>query len=137
MSDIMAIIEDAEYGVDTYKNPDLRGFREVINPICIALGLGSPGEDKITSIYQRYGFLHISTEYEVRCCVQTGNFDIPLDIIRSENPVVAAGLCIRTENVITAKNSLVKATKAVDHAAKEVATAMDELNEFKEKNGIV
>lgn len=136
MTDILTLIEEAEYAVDTYENPDLTEFRDAINPICIALGLGSSGYDKITNIHQRSGFLHISTEYEVRCCRQTGKFEIPMDIIRAENPVLEAGLLLRKQAVENAKKKMDDAMKSFEYANARVAEEIDELEKFKEENGI-
>lgn len=85
------IIDDAIVQVDTYKHPQLDDFKSAIKPILVALqGSAFADHDDIVGISIYDDEVIVSTEYYVRCCQQTDDFRIPLEIINSTDPVNAA-----------------------------------------------
>lgn len=104
-TELQTIIEDAINQVDTYKHPQLDEFKTAIKPILKAyLGRSFADHDDITSIDIYNGELRICTEYYVRSCHQTDDFEIPMEIINSDNPIKTATeyhLKLEVENLKT------------------------------------
>ncbi|QIW87699.1 hypothetical protein Ab1vBOLIVR5_gp51c [Agrobacterium phage OLIVR5] len=79
---IREIIEWAQNEIDVLKHPDLRVFRDAVNPILADLKLGTLSEyDKVENIYYLNGNLHITYSYSVRCCETSDTVKIPTELL--------------------------------------------------------
>lgn len=81
---------EASSQVETYKYPDLDEWRAAIDPVLSAANVPTVGADCVESIYLDSRELYITTSYSVRCCDQTNNIRIPINILKDADPIKAA-----------------------------------------------
>lgn len=119
------IIQEAINQINTYKHPNIDDAREIINAVSGAAGLGSPGGDHISrmSIEGREGeqYLHIKTEYSVRCCSMSDDFRIPVHLFEAEDPVLAAKQWAYDNELEKARAEVLGLEKSLGYARKKLA----------------
>jgi len=120
------LIEDAQHQLDTYKHPNVDKVQDRLDAILKAGNAGGLKYDKITSLSFYSGFLEIATEYEVRCCRQTGEYKIPESVIDADDP-------IREMKLWAAKVAVKKAQDAYYRACYDVSQTQVALMKAKDK----
>jgi len=101
--DLLELIENAQYQIKKYKSPDVSEVQDRLDEILKAGSLGGISWDKLESLDIYNDNLHINTSYEVRCCAQTGHFEIPMFVIKADNPIAEIKAWARKQKVDTAK----------------------------------
>lgn len=116
------LIENAAADIDHYKRPNVDEAKTRLTELLNAAGLGGIGEfDRIESISEEDGMLHISTSYVLRGCECGERYEIPSSVIDSEDPIKAAtewGLAIRTRE---AEDKVAEARRNLQSAEKKLA----------------
>lgn len=135
MSDktLLELIEEAEDLILTYRNPDISVHTAAIDRVLVGLGIGIIGRDKVESIYFMDDVVFIETSYTCRGCAQESHFDIPLSIVRSEDPIRAANLYRLEKNLKESESRLEQAKLRVSYCEGEVERFGMALREFCEK----
>lgn len=127
MKSIDEVIEEARSEVATMRYPDVSEFKERLNPILKAAGLGSLEHDQIERILVTcegtpQEALEINTSYSVRGCSQSGEYIIPMSVVR----------LVDTSEGLTAPK-VWAAEKRIKHLESKVRTAKNELKGYQEE----
>lgn len=117
----------AEQDVSTYRSADIDEWRAAIDPVLKAAGECAVGNDKVDDITLAKNELRIRTSYSVRCCAQTNDMSLPLEIVKAENPVQAATRYRVGKELVEARNRLASAQRSVTEYSEKVALLEAEL----------
>lgn len=129
-SHLRDLIANAENAIDTYRYPDVDECQERLNELLVAAGLGSIERDRLAYISIKSGKVLIRTEYSVRGCEQSDDYEFPEAIIDAANPVYAATLWGLSRRESAARYELEEARRILAHREKEHAKALAALAEF-------
>lgn len=122
------LIDGAAAAIRTYKHPDISECRERLDEILTAAGLGSIGSDHLTYLTLSHGTVTINTEYSVRGCEQSDEYEFPDFIIDAADPVKAATLWGAEQRTKKAKHEVDVARRALSLSESALAKAEAELN---------
>lgn len=84
------LLEQAESDIDTYRYPSIDDTQEALNQVLDAAGLRNTGSDRVTRLVVGREVVQFTTEYSVRCCAQSDDFELPIHIVDAEDPIRAA-----------------------------------------------
>lgn len=81
---------EAEKKVEAYRHPDLNDWKQLMDPVLKAAGHNTIGADHVDRLTLGDTVVSIQTAYTVRGCEQTEYMELPLALLKAENPVQAA-----------------------------------------------
>lgn len=76
--------------VEQYRHPNLKAWIQAIDPVLEAAGANKVGADHVDHITVDDEGVNIQTAYTVRGCEQTQYMELPMAILKADNPVQAA-----------------------------------------------
>jgi hypothetical protein len=110
---------DASQKLNTYKHPDLDEWIEAIDPILNALGECMINNDQVYAIDVEKTYVNIITHYSVRCCSQSNDMTIPIEVLNAEDPIKKA--------------KQIKASKNLEETEYEITKLKKQLSSMEEK----
>lgn len=98
-SKLQDLIDEAQHQLSTYRNPNVDEVSEQLSEILKILGdgKGTLEHDRIESIQEKHGNLVINTSYSLRGCVNSEEYEIPMEIIRADDPCAAAANWVKKQ----------------------------------------
>ena len=80
----------AEKEINTYRHADIDKWAKAIDPVLEAASECTIGNDCVEDIQVSDTELSIRTSYSVRCCAQNNDMTLPIIILESADPILAA-----------------------------------------------
>ena len=117
----------AESKVSTYRSANIDEWCAAIDPVLKADGECVVGGDKVDDISVSESTLTIRTSYSVRCCAQTNDMSIPVDILKAGNPVQAATRYRISRELAEAKSRLAATQRDLAEYTERVTSLEAEL----------
>lgn len=124
------IINNAIASMHTLRYPDTEEVELRLNEILIAAKLGDISDDHLVYLDISNGKVKIRTEYSVRGCDQSDDYEFPEFIIDNENPVHAATLWGLEQRFRKANLNIEENKRLLSLAEKEYQNASNELAEY-------
>ncbi|QIG73780.1 hypothetical protein PP935_gp005 [Rhizobium phage RHph_N34] len=131
---LLELIEDAQYQIRTFRHPQIDEFEEKMSEILMAGERGSLKYDKVVSIDIHNDELVINTTYSVRCCEQTGEYKIPMKVIKSADPIYEMKLYSLNKAVKSADLETSRCIANLKRAEENSAKAQAALIDFMSRN---
>lgn len=114
----------------TLKNPDTAEAKDWLNEIIVAAGLGGIKNDSLTHIGFVGGSVNVRTEYSIRGCAQSADFELPVCIIDAEDPIKAATEWGLRNRAIKAQSEAHEARKILADKEEALSKADEALARF-------
>lgn len=123
--DLLDLIETAQHQLEYYKRPDVDEVQERLDQILKAGGLSGISWDKLESLDIRNDTLYIRTSYEVRCCAQTGSFEIPMVVVMADDPISEMKKLAKEREFEKVRQEVIKTKAAYDVALEKLKRLND------------
>jgi hypothetical protein len=92
MSNLELVLQ-AIRDIDTYRNPDISRAKALLSSITEAMGHGGLAGEYIRDLdIDLKGMVRITTEWSVRGCANTSDYEFPASILEAPDPVRSAKL---------------------------------------------
>jgi hypothetical protein len=130
MKTLREIFAEAQDQIETYRHPSTWEAKEKINQIIAAAGLGDISHDSLAWISIASGTVSIRTEYSVRGCTNSDEYEFPVSIIDAVDPIRAAKEWGLRRKLIKAQSELDEARRVLAHREEQFAKADAALAEF-------
>ncbi len=105
----------------------LRQWTAAIDPVLSAAGLCRIGSDEIECLYLTEDWLHITTEFFGQGCCSLNAINIPLYILKANDPIREATIYRVQQKLLEAKKELATSQTRVRVCTKRVAELEKEL----------
>ncbi len=132
----MQIIQKAIHDVRTLKDPDLKEFRDLLNPVVEAIGYRPLSEVHIDVIEMNNGTLFIDFSYSCAGCIDRDLIAIPESVWASEDPILEAKIEDARQKLSHAISMLNEAMLMVDRCKEIVSENEKKLQILFEKKGM-
>lgn len=81
----------------------LHQWIDAIDPVLAAVGQFKIGSDDIDCLYLTKDWLHITTEFYTRGCVQRNDINVPVFVLKAEDPIREATIYVLQKKLSGAK----------------------------------
>jgi hypothetical protein len=121
------IIDEADDAIQTLRHPEVSEAEERLNEIIMAAKLGDISHDQLAYVRISNGKVNIRTEYSVRGCEQSDDYNFPETILDNEDPIRAATLWGLEKRLSDAQCEADAARRLLSHREEELSLARDAL----------
>ena len=116
--------------VNTYRNADTSDFKEAFQDILAILKCGISEYDHIDDIEITDDHIKIDYSWSVRCCEQEGSCTIPMSIILSENPSLAANRYQLEKEIQVLKDEVSSLQAKLNQGSESLKKLQDSFNKL-------